>query len=401
MRFNKWFVMGVLLFLAVVFVMEYRMPRKFQWIPTYNHQDRQPFGCYVFDSVLKASLPQGYRVEKKSFYQLYEDTTRRAILLVDNGLPLTKDVVSVIMKLAERGNHIMLVGEYWGLLEDTLHLVSDYHYTPLSLTKYAQRGQNRDTLLWVQDSTYEERAFLFYPQLLQRTISGPIDSLGYKVLSRARGYDDAPTAVQIPVGRGAVTWVSTPLIFTNYGILDADNYLYIFRLLSQFGCLPVVRTEAYASVTSVSPLRYILSQQPLRWALYLTLTTILLVMLVNARRRQRVIPVIAEPENISLSFVKQIGTLYAQRKDYTDAVIKKYTYFAEELRSQLHIDINDIAADQRNLHQMSLMTGMDEQQLAAFVDDLRLLVANKRKISPMDMGRYIKEMNEIIKKLKN
>ena len=401
MKFNSLFVAGVLAFLAVVFVMEYRMPRKFQWTPTYNHRDRQPFGCYVFDSVLKASIPQGYRVEKKTFYQLKEDTTRRAILVVTEGIPLSKADASVVLKQAARGNHILLACEYLGWLEDTLQLDDDYHYTPLSLMQHAQKGQDRDTLVWQPDSIYGERSFAFYPQLLPRTISGPVDSLGYRVLCRSSRHDGEPTAVRIPVGKGAVVWVSTPLVFTNYGILDGDNYHYVFRLLSQLGNLPVVRTEAYAPATEAkeTPLRYILSQQPLRWALYLALLTIVLFMVFTARRRQRAIPQVREPENMSLAFARQIGTLYAQRKDYTDAVVKRYTYFAEELRTSLHIDITDMTADRHNLHQLAFLTGMEEPSLAAFIDELRLLVADKRQISAEAMSRYITTMNEIIKKI--
>lgn len=111
-----------------------------------------------------------------------------------------------------------------------------------------------------------------------------------------------PVAMTCPVGKGEVILVSTPLIFTNYGILDGNNSAYIFRLLSQMGEFPVVRTEGYVKETAEtqqSPFRYLLSRQPLRWALYLTMIAILLFMIFTARRRQRVIPVIREPENKS------------------------------------------------------------------------------------------------------
>ena len=39
--------------------------------------------------------------------------------------------------------------------------------------------------------------------------------------------------------------VSTPLLFTNYGVLDGKNAAYIFRLLSQMGEFPIIRTEGY------------------------------------------------------------------------------------------------------------------------------------------------------------
>jgi hypothetical protein len=266
----------------------------------------------------------------------------------------------------------------------------------MSITEYARSGQERDTLVWQQDSIYTEHTCTIYPQLLQRTISGPIDSLGYQVLCRAKKYGHAPVALRIPIGKGSITWASTPLLFTNYGILDHDNYIYLFRLLSQLGGLPVVRTEAYTPTDRESPLRYILSQQPLRWALYLTLTTIALFIFFTARRRQRAIPPVSKPENMSLAFAKQIGTLYAERKNYTDAVVKKYTYFAEELRNALHIDITDVSADRRNLRRIASQTGMEEQQIAALIDELRLTVSGGRQITAADMCRYIKAMDEII-----
>ena len=400
MKFNRLFVIGVLAFLVIVFVMEYRMPKKFQWVPTYSQRDKQPFGCYVFDSVLKASLPQDYRVERKTFYQLKGDSSRKAFLMVADEAAFQKTDVTAILELAQKGNVVMLVSNSLGKMADTLHLNSVNHYNPMTLTKHAQAGNGRDTLVWQQDSIYDEREFRFYPQLLLTTIVGKTDTLGYHVLCRSKSHYQDAMAVRIPMGRGCIIWVTTPLVFTNYGILDEDNYLYIFRLLSQFGGLPIVRTEAYTPIAKESPLRYILSQPPLRWALYLALLTILLFMVFTARRRQRAIPLVTEPDNMSLVFAKQIGTLYAQQKDYADAVSKKYTYFAEELRTLLHIDITDVAADSRNLKRLAFITGMEELQLAGLVDELRQIASGIRQIGAIDMGHYIGKMNEIVEKVK-
>ena len=103
---------------------------------------------------------------------------------------------------------------------------------------------------------------------------------------------------------------------------------------------------------------------------------------------------------MSLAFAKQIGTLYAQQKDYADAVSKKYTYFAEELRTLLHIDITDVAADSRNLKRLAFITGIEEQQLAGLVDELRQIASGIRQIGAIDMGHYIGRMNEIVEKVK-
>ena len=62
---------------------------------------------------------------------------------------------------------------------------------------------------------------------------------------------------------------------------------YIFRILSQMGELPIVRTEGYMKETAQtqrSPLRYFLSQNRFGWAIYLSMFAILLFMVFTARR---------------------------------------------------------------------------------------------------------------------
>ena len=66
MKGHGKFIIAILLMLAVVLVIEYRMPRHFIWQPTFSYTDAQPFGCMVFDSVMKASMPHGYKAFPRS-----------------------------------------------------------------------------------------------------------------------------------------------------------------------------------------------------------------------------------------------------------------------------------------------------------------------------------------------
>ena len=171
-------------------------------------------------------------------------------------------------------------------------------------------------------------------------------------------------------GKGEVILASTPLLFTNYGVLDGKNAAYLFRILSQMGGFPIVRTEGYMKETAqvqMSPFRYFLSQPPLRWALYLSMVSILLFMIFAARRKQRAIPVIREPENKSLEFAELIGTLYYQKKDHADLVRKKYLYFAEELRKEIQVDVEEVAEDERSFGRIARKTGMEAGEIAAFI----------------------------------
>ena len=187
MKGSRWFIVFIVAFLFIMFAIEYNLPKNFVWKPTFGHNDEQPFGCAVFDSVLSSSLPQGYTFSRKSLYQLeQEDTTqRKGILVISDNLRLSDVDVNALLKMAERGDKIMLVSTLFGrYLEDTLQFRSYYSYfSPMALKKYATSFMKKDSLHWIGDSTvYPRQTFYFYPQLCSSYFWG--DSLPERVLAQ-------------------------------------------------------------------------------------------------------------------------------------------------------------------------------------------------------------------------
>lgn len=332
MKFSRIYIVCILLFLLLVFLSEYRMPKHFRWEPTFSHTDKQPFGCYVFDSVLSASLPQGYTVNRQTLYQLRNLKEPHGILMVtDNMLDMTETDVKSALALAEKGHRLLLVTNRCGhVFEDTLRCRSYLRGTSHPLVDYVKKGFGRDTVRWLADDRYASCEYYVYPQMKSHVLLLKVDSIPSRLLCVDPVVSDSASsyalAVTFPMGKGSITWACTPLIFTNFGILDGHNHEYIFRLLSETGGLPVIRTEAYLPVVEEAeqtPLRYIISQRPLRWALYLSLLAVVLAMIFGFRRRQRVIPVVETPPNHLLEFVQLIGTLYFQRHDCRDELLKQ------------------------------------------------------------------------------
>ena len=409
MRFNRWFITFVVVFLALVFVMEYQMPRRFSWNPSFSHIDKQPFGCYVFDSVLSASLSDGYEVTKKTLYQLRGEHRRMGVLVVAEYLyNMSETDVDNLLAMAAEGSKILLVsGGMPSCLSDTLHFDTDGYYHELTLREYAVRGLTLDTVTWIADAVYDRKEYYLYPQLSSFEILLDTDSVKGRILAMNTSHQHEEendsvsysTAVAIPVGKGEVILAMTPLAFTNYGILEGNIHDYVFRLLTQMKGLPMVRTEAYTPATAQaeqSPLRYFLSQPPLRWAVILSFLTILVFMVFTAKRRQRVIPVVEEPKNRSLEFVKLIGTLYYQKGDYRDLVMKQYAYLMETIRRVLQVDLNDRGNDLRSFAVISAQTGVEEKEIAALVDTLRRLSDDEeRTVDAKTMRMLVGRMRQI------
>jgi hypothetical protein len=216
--------------------------------------------------------------------------------------------------------------------------------------------------------------------------------------------DTVMTAATLPFGKGKFIFAPTPLLFTNYGILDDSRAEYVFRILSEMGDVPVVRTENYIVTSAtlnnrMSPFRYFLSQRPLKWALYLSLVMMLLFFLFTARRRQSVIPVIETPKNPQLEFVKLIGTLYHQKHDNTDLLQKKFLFFSEELRRQTGIDIQDDTDDEHTFLELAKITGMPASEIRDIILTLRVRLSGNEKTDDKTLQQLIDKMDSINKAL--
>ena len=152
-------------------------------------------------------------------------------------------------------------------------------------------------------------------------------------------------------------------------------------------------------INKESPLSYWLQNAPLRWCVYLTLLGLLLFCVFYARRRQRVIPVVKQPENKSLEFVQLIGTLYYQKHENLDLLQKKYGYFAELVRRQLLIDIDDEDMKRENIQQLAFRTGMAEADVRMILDRVSRYLQPSSSLTDKQLQASIDGLDRIISNL--
>ena len=352
---SKKFLVGIAVLAAVMFVVQYRMPRRFVWQATFSHQDRQPFGCYVMDTLLATSMSRGYSVTSKTLWQLSQDSTmRRNVLIQLSGR--TELSVSHLLAMARRGDRFLIAcNSYREALYDSLDVYLSWHYG-FTMRDMAQKHDERVAVSWVGPAggyaPHSDR-FTLHPSLMEYTIV-PSDSLPCEVLAIIRGDDDKTwrnLAVRCTVGHGEVILVTAPLLFTNYGILNREYEPLLSRFLNLVKDRPLVRLDPKSDDATYSnqesPFYVWLQRPPLQWTIYLTLVGVLLYLAFTARRRQRVVPVIEPPKNNNLEFVQLIGTLYYQQGSHHDLLRKKLAYATEEIRRTTGIDLRDDDAPER------------------------------------------------------
>lgn len=418
MKLNRWFVVGILVFLVVLFIVELQLPKNFSWKPTFHHADKQPFGCYLFDSLLTKTMPQGYTVTDSSLFLLAKDSTmKRGILVVADELSLIPAELNAVFSMANNGSHVMLVAHDLGMFaKDTLGLRIWGSNGTFDLQNFVKYNKERDTLRWVSDTLgYKPQKYAVFSPLLTHRFGFEVDTAHAKTIrtpldKQALNEEGYALAATIQQGEGYITYVCVPLLFTNYAVVDQDDdhhntIGFTLRCLSLMKDLPVVRTEVYCpkyDETEQTPLRYIISHPPLRWALYTLLAGALLFLIFEGRRRQRVIPIEKAPENHSLEFIHLVGSLYYHSRERRSLVVRKYIYFAEELRRTVHVDVTDASEDDITLPTLARLTTMDEKEIRDLILRLRLLADTTdedTEISRKQMKQYIDQMNWIIKNI--
>jgi len=414
---NLKFIVFILLLIPVMFLFEQSFTKEFSWDASFNKNDKQPFGCFVFDDVLSSSLKGNYSISDKTFFQLNNDSTARpkAFLVLSDYAFMDSVQFRSMISLLRKGNKIMFVSSTFSpYLVDSLRITAHNSFIGYDDVKAMTRQTKKRKPLFLCNSVTPRKVYRFYPQICtdffsQVTPNEPkmkdeskdkrkhtwLSDIPSTVLATNR--ERFPVAFSKKVGKGELFMVSTPLLFTNYGILDQQNAGYVFSLLSYMKGMPLVRFDISGTKSEAkeTPLRYFLSQPPLRWSIYLSMFVLILFMRFNAKRRQRIIPVIEPPVNTTLDFIKQIGTMYYQKKDYLGILRKKKVYFAKALKKETYIDIEEEALTMDLCHRLSNKTGMEAERIYKILKDLELLQYDI-PIDEKTLKDYIDRMNEII-----
>ncbi|MBR5727612.1 MAG: hypothetical protein IKX39_03095 [Muribaculaceae bacterium] len=432
MKALRGFIIAMVIFFVCMMVIETLAPRRFNWDVTYAHASDEPFGCELFDSVMSASLKQGYTTSSLTLSQLEKtipSDERHIYLIIAEDEPFTDTDGKALLNMLKRGDQFLVAAGSWraDTYEEALNLKTDgYAVLNLWALKISYLNKDVDTLTWCDNANgYSKRIWRVEDELVgmasvsQQNRKSKLRPLLVHRYFKEDGYDwdeeseeyvpisghfvTDTLAGLIPYGKGKIVVSTTPMMFSNYGLLYGDAASLALRFMGQLEQYPVIRLDPAAKTevagVSESPLRYVISQPPMKWAMWLLIVTVILAMVFTARRRQRVIPVIAPPVNRALEMVKHIGSLYFQRHDNADLMAKKYQFFVEEVRKLTMIDLDDENHIDDAYLQLQHVSGIPREELKQQLQEI--VAATVDPVKDKQLMRHIDYLNKILTKLKN
>ena len=80
-------------------------------------------------------------------------------------------------------------------------------------------------------------------------------------------------------------------------------------------------------------------------------------MIFKGKRKQRIIPIIQPPQNMSLEFARTLGRLYFNSGNNRDIALKKFSYFCDYLRSKFYL--KNISGDEEFCKHLAERSGVN------------------------------------------
>ncbi|RSK47735.1 DUF4350 domain-containing protein [Hymenobacter rigui] len=203
-----------------------------------------------------------------------------------------------------------------------------------------------------------------------------------------------PVLLRVPHGRGHLYICTVPLAFSNYFVLQPRTTNLAFAALSYLPTGRPVWWDEYQKQGrrgEQSLMRVLLEHEALRYATYLALAAGLLFVLFEARRRQRVIPVLKPLPNTTLLFTRTVAGLYRQDSNHALIAEKKIGLFMEHLRTRYHeptLDLTDEATRER----LAQKSGVARTDVDALVRRINFLLT-ARQISDGELLDLNKAIN--------
>lgn len=361
----------ILLFIGAIYF-ELSRPTPVDWSPTFNEKHTKPYGLEVLHNELSNIFTNQEIIDIKttpyeyfnSSYQ-WEDSTYTVngnYIYINPNSFIDEISIEELIYFVHRGNNAFISTEYFPkILQDSLGFKTAY--------KYSVGGKGK---LLLENPIFRKDSITISKDL-NNTYFSVLDSLKTTVLGYQNLEKKQINFVKISYGKGNFYLHTQPYVFTNYHLLKNNQHKYSEALLSY---LPT-KTIFFDSINKLgnelgsSPLRYVFSQPALKWAWYIGLLALITFIIFNAKRKQRIIKIIAPLRNTTVDFTKTIANLYFETKEHTNIIDKKITYFLEKTRNDYYLETDIL--DEKFIKNLSLKSGNEKANVTKLINFIKYL----------------------------
>ncbi|MEN0055250.1 MAG: DUF4350 domain-containing protein [Mucilaginibacter sp.] len=358
--FKIYITIASLLIIGYV-VAQYNKPIPVNWMPTLAYQDKIPFGTFILHNQLKQVFPGATIINtNKSIYNALHNQRLHAgnYVIIAKKIHLNKFDTDELLKYINAGNSVFMSAFEWqGYFADSLKIDTR--------VKYAKKNVS---INFINSLLKAQHNYSFNRDIANQYFSA-LDTAKATVIGKNDA--DQTTFLSYKFGKGTLYLCATPEVFTNYSLLTKQGADYAAKALSYMPVASYVYWDQFQNgdiPEDYSPLRVFFSNTSLQWAYYLSLFSLVVFIIYEAKRRQRIIPVIEPLQNSTVDFVTVVGQVYYEKRNNANIAHKKITYLLEHFRDHYQLKTNQL--DREFINLLFKKTGIDKQLATDLVDSI-------------------------------
>jgi len=414
---------SIIIALLLIFMLSGCQPDKtlqdrMKWRITLGADDKLPYGAYLAYQSLKYYFPEA-TIERLSGQFRFDDMelkmkySHRSLLILE-GLDfyLSDEEWEELKKYIKEGNEVVLfcsrldhkieseLGCYkkrgvedrtdlFGITverdsKDVLQLYNHpgkrYGYEGRSLKGYFDSGSD------IADSSEHENTD---DKTVNNDWQSP-DTLGYA--------DGMPDFIRYQLGNGHLTLHAAPLALSNYFLLQDGNEQYLSGI---WQTLPENIGHIYWGAYwkrsgETSGLGVLWKYPATKYAMILGFLALLVYVLFEGKRKQRIIPVMEPLKNDSVSFVETVGRLYYNTGNHTNLEEKMVQQFLEWVR--MHYFLNTNLLNEDFIRQLTIKSGQPEATVRALMEMIHEIKLGTAKTDDAYLYQLYRTIQQFYKK---
>lgn len=395
-----YILLTVLLLALLLLVMNTWRQRVFDKRVTLDEKLKTPYGAYLSHSLLPLMFPGSeITTNYQSPVEWYDSTQKinQLFFLLTRQFNPSKTEMQDLVNFAKRGNYVFISTSEMNNISKKWLGISIYSDS-YNHIYYSNYDDSVNTSLVKPAFTESE---YFNPGYTFSTYFKSYDTSRYEII----GIDGQGAAnfLKVNIGKGSIYLHSDPFLFANYFLLNANNKDYFEKTISLvpspvkniiWDKYYVFKEESGKNRGQLSPLHVLLNYPSFRWAFYTALFFLLLYLLLNIKRKQRLIPVVIKPTNDSLDFVKTIGRLYFEKQDHLNIAVKMAAYFLEHVRNKYMMATSDL--DDEFIAKLSGKSGYEEEKTRVLIQSVNT-IHQAVEVNEQQLANYYNQFQQFYK----
>jgi lipopolysaccharide export system protein LptC len=401
-----------------------RTDEKYQWYENYNNDYKEPYGGYVIHKMAKTYFEKDTFVEMTKGISSYlknekDSLTNANYVFIGEALFLDSASKEDLLTFIYQGNNALICCKQ--IPDEFLYMLYDYqcgyNYQGFSYRadsvvfanffhdslktkspyKYSHKRRYGPTHYWW--SYMNDDYLCDYSQTFTK--------LGYFKTENDSAFVNF---MRVDYGKGHFYFHSTPLMFTNYYMIEESGVDYASGVFShlpagktywdEYNRMPHYMKQKQEGMHGLNegPLQYLLSFKSMRWAWYILLAMVLVYVLFRAKRKQKPIPMIVPNNNTSLEFVQTMGRLYFLQNDHKNLCRLKMRQFLTFIRNKYHLPTSQV--DNQLMQKISLKSQLPYHVVDGIFGQYNLIIKTSMMMEDTELIKFHQSIDNFYKNCK-